>query len=95
MIGPDRKPIGYHCRNDCPGCSNNAQDLTYFSGDFEKKSHIRDQHILFYRSRNTTNILKIKDKNVFEIAGGGGIPQRQKVVFSELKNKGGENINIC
>jgi hypothetical protein len=60
MIGPDRKPIGYHRLNDCPGCSNNAQDVTYFSGNFEKTTHIRDQHILFYRSRNTTNILKTK-----------------------------------
>jgi hypothetical protein len=53
MIGSDREPIGSHCRNNSPGCSNNAQDLTYFSGIFEKTRQIREQHILFNRSRNT------------------------------------------
>jgi hypothetical protein len=38
----------------------NAQDISYYSINFERKSYIRDQHILFYHSVNTANESTVK-----------------------------------
>ncbi len=35
--------------------SKNAQDLSYYSMNFENKCDIRDQHVFFYHSIKTTN----------------------------------------
>ncbi len=45
-----------------------AQDVPYYPTNIEKKRDIRDQHILFYRSKKITN--EMDEKKIFEYLRG-------------------------
>ncbi len=40
--------------------SKKTQDFSYYSASLEKECDIRDQHILFYRSKKSINVQKTK-----------------------------------